>query len=206
MMMEPTIRSAPEDDNLRLEWDSPSVETANNTPIPADVFNVDDDGDTSEKTPDPDPKVRISPPGGTADRGSFELACHGDCVTSATFNPPPDGIVDAADLAVLLGAWTTEPPDDPSPCGVNCCSDTVTSATFAPPPDGIVDAADLAALLGSWGDPCLLPGEPGEESFFGGEEPYEGTEIGDLLDSLAEEEDPGAQADLISELLELLGG
>jgi hypothetical protein len=26
-------------------------------------------------------------------------------VTSRTFAPPPDGVVDAADLAVLLGAW-----------------------------------------------------------------------------------------------------
>ena len=28
-----------------------------------------------------------------------------DLVTSATFLPPPDGLVDAADLAVLLGNW-----------------------------------------------------------------------------------------------------
>jgi hypothetical protein len=26
-------------------------------------------------------------------------------VTSATFQPPPDGIVNAADLAILLGNW-----------------------------------------------------------------------------------------------------
>jgi hypothetical protein len=72
--------------------------------------------------------------------------CPGDCVTSATFAPPPDGIVDGADLALLLGAW------GPCPAG-GCCSDTVTSATFAPPPDGVVDGADLAMLLGNWG-PC----------------------------------------------------
>jgi hypothetical protein len=72
--------------------------------------------------------------------------CPPDCVTSATFAPPPDGIVDGADLAFLLGAW------GPCPAG-GCCSDTVSSATFQPPPDGVVDAADLAFLLGSWG-PC----------------------------------------------------
>ena len=72
----------------------------------------------------------------------FEGYCLGDVVTSSTFAPPPDGFVDAADLAVLLGEWG----DAPS------CSDSVTSATFASPPDGIVDAADLAALLGGWGE------------------------------------------------------
>lgn len=32
-------------------------------------------------------------------------ACFADLVDSDTFLPPPDGIVDGADLAVLLGAW-----------------------------------------------------------------------------------------------------
>jgi len=68
--------------------------------------------------------------------------CTGDIVTSATFNPPPDGIVDGADLAILLGEWG---PNPGSP------ADFVTSATFNPPPDGIVDGADLAVLLGAWG-------------------------------------------------------
>ena len=188
-----------EDDNLRLQWDSPSIDTANNTPIPADAFDVNDDSDTSEKTPDLDRKLRIAPPGGTADRGSFELRCYADCVTSATFMPPPDGTVDAADLAYLLGEWGSPSANTAS------CADTVTSATFAPPPDGNVDAADLAALLGSWGTPCLLPGEPAPESFMGGGgEPYEGTDVGDLLDQLLEENDPEAAAALIEELLSLL--
>jgi hypothetical protein len=85
--------------------------------------------------------------------GNITISCAGtpcptepcpDCVTSATFAPPPDGNVDAADLAFLLGAWGACP---------GCCPDTVTSATFAPPPDGVVDAADLAFLLGAWGTP-----------------------------------------------------
>ena len=68
--------------------------------------------------------------------------CAGDLVDSKTFQPPPDGTVDAADLAYLLGAW-----------GDNLsCADMVTSDTFAPPPDGSVDAADLAYLLGNWGN------------------------------------------------------
>jgi hypothetical protein len=81
---------------------------------------------------------------GTIDIGGFEFwsPCAGDIVSSATFQPPPDGQVDAADLAFLLGDWGANPG---SP------ADIVNSATFQPPPDGLVDGADLAVLLGAWG-------------------------------------------------------
>ena len=72
----------------------------------------------------------------------FGAVCVGDTVTTATFNPPPDGSVNAADLAFLLGEWGPNP---------GSTADIVTSATFQPPPDGVVDAADLAVLLGNWG-------------------------------------------------------
>jgi len=76
--------------------------------------------------------------------GEPVLICIGDFVTNATLQPPPDGIVDGADLAFLIGAWGANPG---SP------ADIVTNATLQPPPDGIVDGADLAVLLGAWG-PC----------------------------------------------------
>ena len=57
-----------------------------------------------------------------------------ECACPTDFNG--DGIVDAADLAQLLGSWGT--------CG-GC------EADFNG--DGMVDAADLAQLLGGWG-PC----------------------------------------------------
>jgi len=94
------------------------------------------------------------PDAGTMAGGNFELRggfwagggpallCLGDIVNSATFAPPPDGIVDGADLAILLGEWGANPG---SP------ADLVNTNTFAPPPDGIVDGADLAILLGAWG-------------------------------------------------------
>lgn len=67
--------------------------------------------------------------------------CLGDLVASGTFAPPGDGMIDGADLAILLGAW-----------GNNAsCADLVNSKTFAAPPDGVVDGADLAVLLGAWG-------------------------------------------------------
>ncbi|MDZ4755525.1 MAG: hypothetical protein SGJ11_13640 [Phycisphaerae bacterium] len=46
-----------------------------------------------------------------------------------------DGVVDATDLAVLLGGWGVDGPADLSG-------------------DGIVNSVDLALLLGAWG-PCL---------------------------------------------------
>lgn len=70
--------------------------------------------------------------------------CPADTVSASTFQPPPDGVVDGADLAFLLGEWGP---------ARGSLADFVSASTFQPPPDGIVDAADLAFLLGSWG-PC----------------------------------------------------
>jgi len=72
--------------------------------------------------------------------------CPQDCVHGDTFLPPSDGIVNGADLAVLLGDW--------GPCA-GCCSDTVNSA-FDPIPDGVVDGADLGVLLTAWGSPGCM--------------------------------------------------
>lgn len=55
-----------------------------------------------------------------------------DCPADVT----GDDEVNAADLAILLGAWQT------APCGPPDLND-----------DATVDAADLALLLGAWG-PC----------------------------------------------------
>jgi hypothetical protein len=68
--------------------------------------------------------------------------CLGDMVTTTTFQPPGDGLINGADLAYLLGAWGVNP---------GSLADLVSSTTFQPPPDGVVDGADLAVLLGAWG-------------------------------------------------------
>jgi hypothetical protein len=68
--------------------------------------------------------------------------CPADIVSNVTFQPPPDGVVDGADLAFLLGAW------GPNPGSI---ADIVSNVTFQPPPDGVVDGADLAFMLGDWG-------------------------------------------------------
>ena len=90
-----------------------------------------------------DPTMGVDTPG-SLNEACGAASCTGDIVDSGTFQPPPDGQVDAADLAFLLGEWG---PNPGSP------ADFVNSGTFQPPPDGQVDAADLAVLLGAWG-PC----------------------------------------------------
>lgn len=65
----------------------------------------------------------------------------GDLVDALSFLPPPDGVINAADLAFLLTQWGANPG---SP------ADFVSSTTLQPPPDGVVDASDLAILLGNW--------------------------------------------------------
>jgi len=58
--------------------------------------------------------------------GRLESACLGDI--------NGDGVVDGADLGLLLGAWGDNPG---SPADLNG--------------DGVVDGADLGLLLGAWG-------------------------------------------------------
>ena len=159
--------------------------------FPTDLLDFNYDMDTTEYAPDLDRHTRII--GVEIDMGAYErlCGCEADTVTSGTFAPPPDGVIDSADLAFLLGEWGANPG---SP------ADVVDSRTFAPPPDDVVDAADLAWLLGSWGE-CT---DDCEEAFGGGGDPFEGTEIGDLLDELLETEDEEEAAALAAELLELL--
>jgi len=69
-------------------------------------------------------------------------SCTGDMVSNGTFAPPPDGVIDGADLGYLLGAWGRNP---------GSVADIVDNVTFQPPPDGVVDGADLGFLLSNWG-------------------------------------------------------
>ena len=57
---------------------------------------------------------------------------HGGSISPADFNR--DGLVDATDLAALLGAWGTNNPN------------------FDINQDGLVDATDLSMLLVAWGE------------------------------------------------------
>ena len=71
---------------------------------------------------------------GPCEGGGALLMADDGVACSADLNV--DDVVDASDLAVLLGSW--------APCP-GCPADLFV--------DGIVDASDLATLLGNWG-PC----------------------------------------------------
>jgi hypothetical protein len=128
--------------NFRLAPGSPGIDSGDNTALPTDAFDLDEDGDTTEPLPldldglprrqddpaTPDSGVG-SPP--IVDRGAYEFQAGTPCGEDCT----ADGQVDLADLAVLLSCFGGGP-----------CCDTNS--------DGVMDLSDLAALLAVFGQPC----------------------------------------------------
>lgn len=79
-------------------------------------------------------RIRIGGNAGASGRGVLTLACT-VCISADLDN---SGAVNAADLAILLGAWTEVP------CAGPACDADLNGDSF-------VNAADLAILLGEWG-------------------------------------------------------
>jgi hypothetical protein len=125
-----------EDDNLRILPFSPCIDAANNTAVPDDVLDLDDDGNTSEPVPfDLDGNPRFVDDPDTEDTGHgtppiVDMGAYEFQVCPADFDG--DGDVDTADLLFLLGAWGTPDGDVDG--------------------DGDTDTADLLALLAAWGE------------------------------------------------------
>ncbi len=140
------------DQDLHLSAGSPCIDAADNTAVPADTDDLDDDFDFAEPTPfDLDGNPRFIDDPLTSDTGAGECpvvdmgayeyqdgstGCCGDCPTDVDGS----GNTGASDLAVLLGSWGPCAPGDACEC---LDSDG----------NGIIGAADLAQLLGTWG-PC----------------------------------------------------
>ena len=129
------------DDNVRLQDDSPCIDTASDVELPTDFIDLDDDGDTNEKVPkDLDFMVRQFDAilgGSLVDMGAYENQ-HVDGCPWDTGNPdigaPPDGMVATQDLLYLLHNWGSCP---------GCAADFNC--------DLAVGTSDLLALLGNWG-------------------------------------------------------
>jgi len=156
--------------------------------FPRDEFDLDKNGISATTSPyqiTPDLLVSARVKKARLDMGAYEFeSCPGDCVTSATLLPPPDGIVDGADLAVMIGAWS------PGPCDFSCCMDIVDDTTLQPPPDGVVTGADLAVLIGAWGNPCMNQGSGDSLLDRGGDpNPIQDETLGPLLEELIETSD-----------------
>jgi hypothetical protein len=125
------------DDDLRLSAGSACIDSGDNSAVPLDSTDVDDDNVTIEQLPfDAAVNARIlndpGMPGGlVVDRGAFEFTGASDGpVNHSDINQ--DGIVDGADLGLLLLNFnTTGPTGD---LNFNC----------------FVDGADLGILLLNW--------------------------------------------------------
>jgi hypothetical protein len=135
-----------EDNDYRLSAGSPCIDAGDNTAVPADVLDLDGDGDTDEPIPfDLDGNPRFvddpgMPDGGNGtppivDMGAYEFqgeTCFGDL--------DGDDDVDLTDLAQLLGNYGT-----------------TSGAVYTDGDldrDSDVDLTDLAALLGVYGATC----------------------------------------------------
>ncbi|MEM9923203.1 MAG: Calx-beta domain-containing protein [Cyanobacteria bacterium P01_D01_bin.50] len=70
----------PDNDNFRLQPNSPAIDMGNNDSLPADVDDLDDDADTSEKIPfDLDGNIRIV--NATVDMGAYEGGGSGNTIS-----------------------------------------------------------------------------------------------------------------------------
>lgn len=126
------------DDNygdLRLPYGSPCVDRAEATSIPPDDFDVDNDSNFSEATPDIDLQSRVV---NCADMGSGEnqidYTCDGDCAGGSPEGP--NGMVDIDDLVAVIVNWGAGGAGDvaPATCG-----------------NGITNIDDLVMVITNWG-------------------------------------------------------
>ncbi len=122
--------------DYRLDHTSPCIDVGNpdDTIIPDDLLDIDDNGEIFEPMPELDLMERVQ--GCVVDMGSYEFeTCIGDI--------DDDCEVDSVDLIWLLGSWGS--------C-VGCAADLDC--------DGDVDPSDLILFLGNWGH-CDCSDEPG---------------------------------------------
>ena len=102
-----------EDDDLRISAGSPAIDSGNTVAVAGNVGGTDAHGNPRLVDDPATANGGVSAFGLSIDRGAFEFgaepasSCASDIVSSASFQPPSDGVVDAADLAYLLGEWGT---------------------------------------------------------------------------------------------------
>lgn len=133
------------DDNLHLQANSPCIDSGDNNAVPADIYDLDEDGNTTEPTaldlsgnrrfwddPNTPDQGRGTPP--LVDMGVYE---YGSVPPTVPGDVNSDGCVDDIDLIAVLFAFGesgTRPED------LNR--------------DGIVDDADLVLVLFNFGRGC----------------------------------------------------
>jgi hypothetical protein len=131
---DPEFVNAPAD--LRLACNSPCLEAGNNALVPADTYDVDEDDNDDEPTPDIDRLDRLFD-GDADETETVDLGAHEYiCLTCPYDVAGGDGLIGFADLLAVLSAW--------GPCD-KCPEDFDES--------GAVGFADLLVILSNWG-PC----------------------------------------------------
>jgi len=134
----------PDNDDYRLSAGSPCIDAGCNGVVPADVADLDEDGDTEEITPldldgegrffddpdTPDSGCGIAP---IVDMGAYQYGDTGPQPCPGDMDGDRD--VDQSDLGILLSLWGAT-----DRCDLDC--------------DGDIDEADLGILLGHWGAGC----------------------------------------------------
>jgi len=127
--------------NFRLQSTSPCIDAGGGyiSNHNHDQFNVDQDADTDEATPDLDHHDRIHgcTSGGIVDMGAYEfgaVACYGDA--------NGNGVVNVDDLLAVINGWGA----CPSP-PTACPGDMVPTMC----PSGTVDVDDLLLVINNWG-------------------------------------------------------
>jgi len=132
--------------DFHLTAPSPCIDAGVNSAVPADSFDLDEDGDDAERLPvdlDGNPRFTDDPETPdtgcglpvVVDMGAYEFP--GEVAEPVTIGDiDGDGDVDTVDLLALLAGW--------GPCESDCCLADVDSS-------GDVDVLDLLALLAHWG-------------------------------------------------------
>lgn len=137
------------DVDLRLQFASPCIGRGDCSAVPADLGDLDSDGDGNEPTPRDLGEIdRFRQ---RVDLGPHERAlCDGD----ASF----DGVVDIDDLLVIINGWGPCPasappcPGDVSPAGSACG-------------DNSIDIDDLLLVINNWDCPNVNPEPPPQGVF-----------------------------------------
>jgi hypothetical protein len=130
-----------EDGDLHLSDGSACIDAAYNGAVPADVFDLDGDGDTAEPLPfDVDGNARFVDDPYTDDTGDgtppiVDMGAHEFQLPECPGDADGDGMTGHSDLGLLLADWG---------CTGGDCPGDIDG-------DGVTGHSDLGILLGDWG-------------------------------------------------------
>ena len=148
------------DSNYRLQCGSQCVNAGQDSSVPTDALDVNEDGVTGEDAPDLDLLTRIVT---VVDMGAYEKQPE-FCIADISNN----GVVNVNDLLAVINQWGS----CPTPCSAD--------VNAQPCGDGTVNVNDLLAVINAWG---ACPGFAADESIIP-------TSVQDCMDMCSLEYEP----------------